>query len=64
MILEIKFLCINFWGYKIFTTKNNNLIVNDGNNFYTLSDPNDIDSDPYKTIDNSKIKIVDEFSDN
>lgn len=62
MILEIKFDCFNWWSYSIYRTKNNTPIVHSGDGYYSLLDSNDIDSDPYRKLKDSCIKIVKEFS--
>lgn len=62
MILEIKLECYNWWNYPIYRTKNNSFIVNNGDGYYSLSNPTDIDSEPYYRLKDDCIKIVEEFS--
>ncbi len=64
MNLEIKFDTINYWGYKIYRTKKGTPIVNNGEGYYTLSDPNDIDSGPCRRLKSDTLKHVNEFSNN
>lgn len=62
MILEIKFETYSYWNYKVYRTKNNIPIIKLEEGYYILSNPNDIDSDPYRRLKDDCIKIVEEFS--
>lgn len=60
--IEIVQIGVNFWGYKIYATKNGFKLVDNGDGLYSLSDNNDIDSDPCARAKTNRFKIVDEFS--
>lgn len=60
--VEVKYYTTNFWGNKVYNTKDGYPIVKLDEGWYTLSDPRDIDSDPYTRIVRAYIKIVKEFS--
>lgn len=60
--IEIVQVGINWWGYKIYATANGLNIVDNGDGLYTLSDNNDVDSDPYARVKANRFKIVDKFS--
>ena len=63
MKIEIKFHGVNWWGNKIYTTKIGTLlcyIENDG--YYCLSNPHDMDSEPYYKIKSDKLIIVENFN--
>lgn len=63
MILEIKFERYNWWGNAIYRTKRNTPIVKlEPDGYFTLSEPNDIDSEPYRKLESDLLKIVTEFS--
>lgn len=59
--IRIKFHTYNWWGNAIYITDKNTYLVYFDGSFYSLSDKNDIDSDPNYRISNNKIKIVNEF---
>ena len=61
--IEIVQVGINWWGYKIYTTANGLNIVDNGDGLHTLSDNDDVDSDPYARAKPDRFKIVDKFSD-
>lgn len=44
--IEVVQIGVNFWGYKIYATKNGLKLVDNGDGLHSLSDNNDIDSDP------------------
>lgn len=63
MILEIKFERYNWWGDAVYRTKKGTPIVKlVSEGYFTLSDPNDIDSEPNKKLKTNCIKIVKRFS--
>ena len=63
MILEIKFERYNWWGNAIYRTKRNTPIVKlEPDGYFTLSEPNDIDSEPDRMLKTDCLKLVDEFS--
>lgn len=49
-------------GYKIYATANGLNIVDNGDGLHTLSDNDDVDSDPYARVKANRFKIVDKFS--
>lgn len=62
LMIELVFDTINFWSNDIFRTKKGTPIVFiKGEGYYTLSDTNDIDSDPDKKLQSKYIKIVKDF---
>lgn len=61
-MLEIVFYGINWWSYPIYKTFLGTPIVKLDEGFYSLSDPNDIDSEPLSKLDDSKLKIVNKFT--
>lgn len=61
-MLEIVFYGINWWSYPIYKTSLGTPIVKLDEGFYSLSDPNDIDSEPLSKLDDSKLKIVNKFT--
>ena len=63
MVLEIKFERYNWWGNAIYRTKRNTPIVElEQDGYFTLSEPEDIDSEPYRKLESNLLKIVTEFS--
>lgn len=60
-VLEIKFDCVNWWGYKIYRTKRGTPIVDNGDGYYTLADSSDVDSEPCSKV-TVPLKHVNEFS--
>lgn len=63
MILEIKFEGYNWWGDAVYRTKKGTPIVKlEPYGYFTLSEPNDIDSEPYRKLKSDLLKIVTEFS--
>lgn len=61
--IEVVQIGVNFWGYKIYATKNGLKLVDNGDGLHSLSDNNDIDSDPCARVKADRFKIVDKFSD-
>lgn len=61
--IEIVQVGINWWGYKIYATANGLNIVDNGDGLHTLSNNDDVDSDPYARAKPDRFKIVDKFSD-
>lgn len=61
-MLEIVFYSINWFGYPIYKTVTGIPIVKLDEGFYSLSDHNDIDSDPCNKLNDSKLKIVNKFT--
>lgn len=62
-MIELKFCGQNWWGYEIYrTVKGTPIVYLKGEGYYTLTDPNDIDSDPDKRLKSDSIKIVKEFT--
>ncbi len=63
MNLEIKFEQYNWWGNAIYRTKKGTPIVKlEPDGYFTLSKPNDIDSDPCRMLKRDCIKVVKRFS--
>ena len=57
---KFKFYGINWWSNKVYKNDKLGFIVDlEEDGFYSLVDPNDIDSEPYKKIDINKIEIID-----
>lgn len=61
-LIEIVKLGVNWWGYKVYATKDGLKLVDNGDGLYTLSVNDDIDSDPYIRVKANKFKIVDKFN--
>lgn len=61
--IEIVQFGVNWWDYKIYATASGLNLVDNGDGLHTLSDNDDIDSDPYARVKTDKFKIVDKFSD-
>lgn len=61
--IEVVQIGVNFWGYKVYVTKSGLKLVDNGDGLHTLSDNDDIDSDPYARVKADRFKIVDKFSD-
>lgn len=61
-IVEIKLERYNWWGNAIYRTKLGTPIVQLEEGFYSLSDPDDIDSEPCSRLKADRLKIVQEFS--
>ncbi len=61
-MIEIVFYGINWWGYPIYKTSLGTPIVKLDEGYYSLSDHNDIDSEPCSKLNDSKLKIVDKFT--
>lgn len=59
MIL-VKFYGVNWWGNKVYKSKAGLNVVKLPEGFYTLTDNDDIDSEPYRKIKDDNIKIVDD----
>lgn len=58
-IINIKYITTNFWGDKVYQTENGTNIVKLDEGFYTLTDNEDIDSDPFRRLKSDVIKIID-----
>ena len=56
--MEFIFYCYNWWGLPIYKNEYNRFICKVDEEFYTLSDNEDIDSEPYYKLDKNKIKII------
>jgi hypothetical protein len=61
--IEIVQFGVNWWGYKVYVAKSGLKLVDNGDGLHTLSDNDDIDSDPYARVKADRFKIVDKFSD-
>lgn len=61
--MDFVFAGINWWSNPIFKNKDGVPIVQLEDGFYSLSDPNDLDSDPYCKLKNDKVNIVNKFKD-
>lgn len=59
--MKFKFLKVNWWSNEIYVNENNTPIVKLDDGFYSLADPNDIDSEPCSKLKTELIEIVDEF---
>lgn len=60
--IDVYFDCCNYWGYKVYrSVKYDTPIVYDGNNFFTLTDNNDIDSDLDRQFKDEVINIVNNY---
>ena len=59
--MKFKFKQINWWGNEIYVNENNTPIVKLEEGFYSLADPNDLDSDPCSKLKSELIEIVDNF---
>ena len=44
--MKFKYKMTNWWGNKIYVNENNTPIVKLEEGFYSLADPNDLDSEP------------------
>ena len=60
--IEIVQFGVNWWGYKVYATASGLNLVDNGDGLHTLSDNDDIDSDPYARVKADRFKIVDKFS--
>lgn len=60
--IEVVLLGTNWWGYKVYATANGLNLVDNGDGLHTLSDNDDVDSDPYARVKADRFKIVDKFS--
>lgn len=45
--IEIVLLGVNWWGYKVYVAKSGLKLVDNGDSLHSLTDNDDIDSDPY-----------------
>jgi hypothetical protein len=61
--IEIVQFGVNWWRYKVYATASGLNLVDNGDGLHTLSDNDDIDSDPYARAKPDRFKIVDKFSD-
>lgn len=59
--MKFKFKCCNWWCNEIYVNENNTPIVKLEEGFYSLADPNDIDSEPCSKLKTELIEIVEEF---
>lgn len=59
--MKFKFLKVNWWSNEIYVNENNTPIVKLDDGFYSLADPNDIDSEPCSKLKTELIEIVNEF---
>lgn len=60
--IDVYFDCYNFWGYKVYRTiKYNTPIIYDGNNYFTLTDNNDLDSDLNRQFKDGVINIINNY---
>lgn len=59
--MKFKFLKVNWWSNEIYVNESNTPIVKLDDGFYSLADPNDIDSEPCSKLKTELIEIVDEF---
>ena len=59
--MKFKFLKVNCWSNEIYVNETDVPIVKLDDGFYTLYDPNDIDSKPCSKLKTELIEIVDEF---
>lgn len=59
--MDFVFAGINWWGNPIFKNKEGIPIVQLKEGFYSLSDKNDIDSDPVRKLKDDKVNIVNKF---
>lgn len=60
--MQFKFVGHNWWSRKIYRNKNGTPICELEEGFYSLSDPEDIDSEPCSRLNKDKIEIVEEFT--
>ena len=60
--IEIVQIGVNWWEYKVYATASGLNLVDNGDGLHTLSDNDDIDSDPYARVKVDRFKIVDKFS--
>ena len=60
--IEVIPLGVNWWGYKVYVANSGLKLVNNGDGLHTLSDNDDVDSDPYACVKANRFKIVDKFS--
>lgn len=61
--IEVIPLGVNWWGYKVYATASGLNLVDNGDELHTLSDNDDIDSNPYARVKADRFKIVDKFND-
>lgn len=61
--IEIVQFGVNWWGYKVYATASGLNLVDNGDGLHTLSNNDDVDSDPYTRVKADRFKIVDKFSD-
>lgn len=59
--MKFKFFKVNWWSNEIYVNETDVPIVKLDDGFYTLADPNDIDSEPCSKLKTELIEIVDEF---
>lgn len=61
-VVEIKFDTYNWWSRPIYRTKMGTPVCQLEEGFYSLADPEDIDSEPCSKLKTECLKIVKEFS--
>lgn len=60
--MKFKYFATNWWGNKIYKNENGTPIVDlEQDGFYSLTDPNDIDSEPCSKLKSELIEIVEDF---
>lgn len=60
--MKFKYYKTNWWGNKVYKNENETPIVDlEEDGFYSLADPNNIDSEPYGKLKSELIEIVDNF---
>ena len=60
--MKFKFDRVNWWCNPIYRNENGTPIVKLEEGFYSLTDPNDIDSDPCSRLKTELIEIVNDFN--
>ena len=60
--MKFKFDRVNWWGNSIYRNENGTPIVKLEEGFYSLADPDDIDSEPYSKLKTELIEIVNDFN--
>lgn len=53
--IEVIPLGVNWWGYKVYIAKSGLKLVDNGDGLHSLTDNNDVDSDPYARV---KLKML------
>lgn len=60
--MEFVFDRYNWWSIPIYRNKKGTTICKVDDEFYTLADNEDIDSEPYRKLKNDFVEIVEKFS--